>query len=213
MNSATVSGGGQIHIANDVAADPTVILGRPLNFVAVAISVTQVGMTWDALAGATQYQILRSFGGGPFEIIGVPVTNSFTDTGLTQNTTYVYQVRAADETNAGPPSNPEIATTILFTKDPLLVGSMPMRAAHVTKLRTAVNAVRAAAALAPATFTDPVLAGTPVKAIHLLELRQKLDEARSAPGLPALVYTDPALIVGGTPVRAAHIRQLRTGVR
>jgi hypothetical protein len=80
--------------------------------------------------------------------------------GLTTNTTYLYQVREVDgSNNVGPPSNLDLATTILFTDDPVVARSTVIKAVHLTELRTAVNAVRAAAGLSPATFTDTIVSG------------------------------------------------------
>jgi hypothetical protein len=46
-----------------------------------------------------------------------------------------------------------------------------IKAVHLTELRTAVNAVRTAAGLSPATFTDATPGGILIKAIHIQELR------------------------------------------
>ncbi|HEX3069491.1 MAG TPA: hypothetical protein VHX14_13050, partial [Thermoanaerobaculia bacterium] len=126
--------------------------------------------------------------------------------------TYLYQVRAADASTLGSPSSVDLATTILFTDDPMSAGSTIIKAVHITELRTAVNAVRAAAGLSPTTFTDASLSGTRPKALHVTELRSALDAARAAIGLSALVYTDPGLAAGGI-VKAAHYRELRAGVK
>jgi len=80
--------------------------------------------------------------------------------------------------------------------------------------RTAVNAMRAAAALNPQSYTDPTLTpGTLIQAIHLTQLRTALDEARSTIGLPPLSYTDPTITPTSTTVKTAHITQLRDGVK
>ena len=56
---------------------------------------TGINLTWSAVAGATQYRILRSTtSGGPYTQIGNSATTSFSDTGLTCNTAYFYVVRA-----------------------------------------------------------------------------------------------------------------------
>ncbi|MGZ7042092.1 MAG: hypothetical protein ACXVH7_09915, partial [Thermoanaerobaculia bacterium] len=184
----------------------------PTNLVATAISNSNVSLTWDAVLGATNYQLLRSSNNGPFTLVGLPLTNIFIDPGLTLNTTYVYFVRAVDATNVGLPSNKDLATTMLFTDDPVVAGSTIVQAAHLTELRTAVNAVRKAAGLPPATCTDPSSAGILVKAVHITELRSSLDAARSILNLPTMSYTDPGLAAGDA-IKAAHIQELRTGVR
>ncbi|HUP45267.1 MAG TPA: fibronectin type III domain-containing protein, partial [Thermoanaerobaculia bacterium] len=157
--------------------------------------------------------VLRSSNNGPFGTIAIPITNSYNDTSLTAGTTYVYYVRAADDANIGPPSNKDLATTILFTDDPVFTNDTIVRAVHITELRTAVNAVRAAAGLSSAIFTDTIAAGGIMKALHITELRSNLDEVRAAIGVPAISYTDSSIAAGVTIIKAAHIRELRSGVK
>jgi len=212
-NFANVSGGGEAFFNNDTASDITKILGTPTNLVATAISTTQVSLTWDAVVNATGYQVLRSANNGPFTEVGAPLGNAFIDPSLTPNTTYLYRVSATDSTAVGLPSNIDLATTILFTDDPIVTAWTLIKPAHVNELRTAVNAVRAAAGLGAATFTDPSLTtGFPIKAVYLTELRSNLGPARAAIGVPAIVYTDPTLGVGTT-IKATHLRELRAGVK
>ncbi|HXH39019.1 MAG TPA: hypothetical protein VNN08_10355, partial [Thermoanaerobaculia bacterium] len=212
-NTAFVSGGGEVTTSNDTASDFTAIITTPANLVATAISTSQVSLTWNPVVSATGYQVLRSSNNGPFSVVGAPLSNSFIDPSLTANTTYLYRVRATDNTAVGLTSNLDLATTILFTDDPIVAGSTTMKAAHVTELRTAVNAVRAAAGLSAATFTDTSLAaGFLIEAVYMTELRSALDPARAAIGVPAMVYTDPSLATGTT-IKAAHIRELRAGVK
>jgi hypothetical protein len=139
--------------------------------------------------------------------------NAFNDTTVSPNTTYVYRVRAIDSTAVGPIGNADIATTMLFTNDPITPAVSFVRAIDFTELRAAVNAVRASAGLSSFAFTDLSLNSTmSIKAIHIVQLRQALDAARSALGLPAMVYTDPALAAGGR-IKAAHVNDLRSGVK
>ncbi|AWV82213.1 fibronectin type III domain-containing protein [Clostridium acetobutylicum] len=53
--------------------------------------MTQSSLTWDAVAGATQYNIYKNG-----TKIGQSTTNSYKDTGLTGSTTYKYQVSAVN---------------------------------------------------------------------------------------------------------------------
>jgi hypothetical protein len=91
---------------------------------------------------------------------------------------------------------------------------MTVKAAHVTELRTAVNAVRVLSGAGALAFSDPTL--TPpgsvmIKALHMSQLRGVLDVARAALGLPAAVYSFPA--TAGSLVRAADVNDLRNGVK
>ena len=99
----------------------------------------------------------------------------------------------------------------VFTDDPLVAGVTPIKALHITELRTAVNQARARAGLAAANWAEAVAAGVVIKAAHVVELRARLDEARTALGLAAATYTDPGL-AAGTIVKAVHIQELRSRV-
>lgn len=150
---------------------------------------------------------------GPYTLVASPTVSDFTDSGLTADTTYLYMVKAVDgASTVGPPSNIDLATSILYINDPIIAGSTAIKAVHVTRLRTAVNAVRVAAGMAPATFTDALAAGVLIKLVHISELRSNLNAARAAIGVPALQYTDPSL-PAGTLVKASHIQVLRSGVK
>ena len=183
----------------------------PTNFVASATSSTQVGLSWTAAAGATLYEVERSANNSAFALITTTST-AISDTGRTADTTYVYRVRALHGA-AGSPYVTDAATTTIFTDDPLTAGTK-IKAVHFTQLRTAVNAMRAAAGLGAQSFTDPGLAaGTTIKAVHLTQLRTALDQARAAIGLSALAYTDAAITPHATKVKAAHVTELRNGVK
>jgi uncharacterized repeat protein (TIGR01451 family) len=213
-NIATVSGGGDVTPQNNTAADVVPVLATPQNFSATGISSSQVSLTWNAIAGATGYQVLRRNGDGTFSVIAAPITNSYLDTSLTATTTYVYQVRAIDAASFGPLSAREVATTVLFSDDPILTRATSPKPAHILELRAAVNAVRIAAGLPAATFADPALtAGMPMRASHVTELRTRLNEARTALGIPVIAFTDPVIGAGAMVVKAVHIRELRTGVK
>ena len=141
------------------------------------------------------------------------MTTSLTDTGLAPNTTYVYMVEAIDgSNNPSSPSNFDIATTIMFSDDPLVPGSTVIKSDHFTQLRTAIDAVRAAKGAGAATYTNVIAPGGLIRLIDMTEMRSFLDAARSALSLPAIDYTDPMLVVGDT-VKAPHIEELRTGVK
>ncbi|HEY3053121.1 MAG TPA: fibronectin type III domain-containing protein, partial [Thermoanaerobaculia bacterium] len=214
---ATVSGGGEVRTNNDTAYDTTLVypgvLIAPTNLVANAVSASQVSVMWDAVS-TNKYQVFRSSNNGPYVLVGTPTASSFTDTGLTPNTTYLYQVKAvSDPNNVGPPSNIDLATTTIFLDDPIVAGSTLIRAIHLLQLRTAVNAVRAAAGMSNATFTNTIAPGVIISAIDVTELRSNLDAARSIIGVPALQYTDPTLTAGSTLVKAVHVQKLRSGVK
>jgi len=88
-----------------------------------------------------------------------------------------------------------------------------MKAAHITGLRTAVNAARTRNGLAAATWTDPTLTAglTAIKAVHITELRAALNQVFTTLGRALPTYTDPTL-GAGTTSKAAHIQELRNAV-
>jgi fibronectin type 3 domain-containing protein len=56
-----------------------------------------VALSWSAPSGATSYNVQRSTtNGGPYTSIATPTTTSYTDTGVTNGTTYYYVVAAVN---------------------------------------------------------------------------------------------------------------------
>ncbi len=55
---------------------------------------TGVTVTWTAVAGATGYRVYRAIGTGAATQIGLPTTNTYTDTTAVAGTVYTYSVRA-----------------------------------------------------------------------------------------------------------------------
>jgi hypothetical protein len=190
-------------------------LAAPANLVASATSTSQVTISWSAVAGAANYEIQRSTNiSAGFTTLTTVAALTANDSGLTADTTYLYKVRAINGATTSAFSTIDPATTTMFTDDPLNSG-VPAKAVHVTQLRTAVNAMRAAANLGAQSFTDPGLtSGVVIKALHQNELRTALNQARTAIGLSAITYADPPTVTGGTTsVKAAHIVNLRDGVK
>jgi len=78
---------------------------------------SSVNLAWGGSSdnvGVAGYDVLRAPGtsGGSFNVVGSPGGTSFTDSGLSANTTYRYQVRARDAAgNTSPVSNTITVTT------------------------------------------------------------------------------------------------------
>jgi hypothetical protein len=77
----------------------------------------QVALAWttpaDGGSGITGYEVWRSLTSGTeaFHTL-LPVQNTFTDTGLTNGTTYFYVVKAVNSVGLSPPSNERSATPV-----------------------------------------------------------------------------------------------------
>jgi fibronectin type 3 domain-containing protein len=85
---------------------PTTLMASPGNAL--------VSLTWNASSGATSYNIKRSTtNGGPYATIASGVTaTSFTNTGLTNGTTYFYVVSAVNSFGESGNSNQASATPV-----------------------------------------------------------------------------------------------------
>jgi len=72
----------------------------------------QASLSWNPSTGATSYNVLRSTtNGGPYTTIATSLTTTnYTDTGLTNGTTYYYVVQAANSGGTSPNSNQASAT-------------------------------------------------------------------------------------------------------
>jgi autotransporter-associated beta strand protein len=71
---------------------------------------TQVQLDWTAASGATKYVVARSLNDSTFTSIGTPTGLSYTDSGLTNGTTYYYIVAGVSSTGTGASSPQENAT-------------------------------------------------------------------------------------------------------
>lgn len=73
----------------------------------------QITLTWTASSGSTGYKVLRSTtSGGPYTQIAAPSGSTYSDTGLTNGTTYYYVVVAVNAAGTSANSNQASATPI-----------------------------------------------------------------------------------------------------
>jgi len=182
--------------------------GTPVGVNARATGPAQVTITWSAVPGASSYEVERRAAGNAI-LTRIAATNSFVDNAVATGTSYIYLVRSLNGGGPSASSAPDLATTIMFTDDPLTAGKQ-VKTVHMTERRNAVNAVRALAGLAPATFTGTAARGTIVTVAQLNELRVALDAALSILGLPTGGYT---AIGQGQPIRAVHFQEILNRVK
>ena len=82
-------GPGVTSTATAVPAAPTALAATAGN--------QQISLTWTASSGATSYHVKRAtVSGGPYTQVGSPAVTSYTDTGLTNGTSYFYVVSAVN---------------------------------------------------------------------------------------------------------------------
>ncbi len=112
--------------SNEVSATPAAPAQAPptpTNLTATAGNA-QVALTWSASTGATSYQVKRSTtSGSGFSTVGSPTATNYTDTSVTNGTTYYYVVSAVNSAGesanssqvSATPSAPAANVTITVT--------------------------------------------------------------------------------------------------
>jgi len=191
---------------------PGTFVDAPASLVATATGASTASLSWPAVAGAGLYRVYRSSGHGPFDLVGSTGGTTFNDSLLSAGTTYLYGVRAVIGSAASGMSPVDPATTTVFTDPSLTVDATPVKALHMTQLRTAVNAMRVAAGLPEQVF-PALAAGSTIKTTDIRDLRRALDPARAVIGVPMIAYTDRVLTPGVTRIKAVHVTDLRNGVK
>lgn len=86
----------------------------PTNLVGIVTSFTQINLSWtDNSTNETGFKIERKTGGGIFSIVGTTTTDitTYSDTGLTPSTTYVYRVYSYNTRGNSPTYSKEITLT------------------------------------------------------------------------------------------------------
>jgi hypothetical protein len=184
----------------------------PVSVAATKTGSTQITVSWAASTGATGYEIERR-DGDVWTLLGTSASTQYIDqNNLDANTTYIYRIIAVGPSNGrSDASVADLATTMSFT--PVQSGGK-IRAAHLTELLAALNAVRAAAGWSAVTWTSIVppngtvpLLSQGVTAQQILSLRARMNEAIQAVGVPISGYTnsDPRRGL----IRATHITELQ----
>lgn len=140
-------------------------------------------------------------------------------TGLSTGTTYhvrAYAFNSAGIVYGGDVVFTTTATTTpppTFSDDPITAGTT-IKAAHLTELRVAVDALRARYNLSAMVWTDStIVAGeTSIKAVHFVELRTALAEVYNAAGVAAPTYTNTPLVTDVSRLSVTDIAELRSAI-
>jgi len=108
---AAVNAGGTSPLSGEVSATPQVAApAAPTNLVATAGNA-QVSLTWTAASGAASYSIYRSTTSGSETLLASGVSStSYTDSSVTNGTTYYYKVAAVNAGGTSPLSSEVSAT-------------------------------------------------------------------------------------------------------
>ncbi|HET6251018.1 MAG TPA: fibronectin type III domain-containing protein, partial [Tepidisphaeraceae bacterium] len=82
------------------------------NFTATVASDSEIDLSWDSVTGANSYKIMRSTGGGYSTLTSVSGT-TYSDTALSENSEYDYEIVATDDGGDGSATAPQDVTTLL----------------------------------------------------------------------------------------------------
>ena len=199
--------------ANAVTPVPPFI-GAPTNLQVTGTSSVSISLGWTAPAGNVHhYEVERSDNTNePFVLLANADNTTFIDSNVTSGSSYLYRVRAVEQVNScalvpSDPSNMVIGTAMSF---PSTGVGQPISAQHFHAIRTAINAVRAAANIGPATWLRNDLTNLQINATDVQELRDRLGEALNHLNIPVGTYIDPVLTVNSTPIKSAHLQELQT---
>ncbi|HME00590.1 MAG TPA: glycoside hydrolase family 44 protein [Terriglobia bacterium] len=151
---SAVNSAGESANSPQVNATPSAPPAAPTGLAASAGNA-QVSLTWNASSGATSYNVKRSTtSGGPYTTIASPTATNYTDTGLTNGTTYYYVVSAVNSagesanstevsaTPSAPATSVQVTIDALNNRHPISPyvygGAYPASAANITDSGTTV---------------------------------------------------------------------------
>jgi hypothetical protein len=209
----------RVVVTNDCGSDSDDMI---VNVVDPPTTPSSISASYDASSGKNVVSWTGStseVGIDHYLVERMPDALTFSSTGTTfqdgiallAGHTYIYRILAVDSQNvSSDPSEPDLTTRIAFSDDPLVGGVSLIRGVHVSELRQAIDAVRAAAGLAPAWSDYSPLTGA-VFAATFTELRNRLNEARVNLLLPEISFS--AIVANGEPIQAGTVTELRNGVQ
>ena len=209
--------GGQL-----LATNETLTAGQPSSLTATPSS-SNVALSWSG--SASKYRIERKAAGTGYELLATTTSASTTDSGASTGNAYLYRVCSADTNNncTSDYSNIALGAKLNFTTDATIVGysedssnATTIKAAHITELRTAINAVRTLAGQSSASWTHSGLAaGDYIYADDVRDLRSALNYALGTLNIQTSNYTDNTIVsfaddpMNATTIKAVHIREVR----
>jgi hypothetical protein len=136
--NTTGESGNSNQAAATATAAPTAP-AAPLNLTATGGN-QQISLAWTASTGATSYNVKRSASnGGPYTTMTSPAGTSYTDTTVTNGTTYYYVVTAVNATGESGNSNQASATSSATPPAPPTNPGAPSCATPISAVNTAGN--------------------------------------------------------------------------
>ncbi len=179
---------------------------------AVGRSGPGMSVSWSLIIGAASYTLYyrQSVIDGWHLYATYTSSTSGISGAMPVNATLEFAVTATDSNgNVSAMSAPDLATPVTFTDSTLTPGITPVKAVHMTELRTAINFVRAFAGFGAFSYSTTPSTGQPISTTDIIEMRTSLSQARNAIGMP-ISFTDPSL-TSTSPIRVVHILELRAG--
>ena len=119
---SSVNTAGESANSNQASATPQLAIPAAPTGVSAVGGNAQVAVSWSASAGATSYNVKRAtVTGGPYTTVASPTTTSFTDTSVTNGTTYYYVVSAVNPAGESANSTQVAAAPTATTLQQLLL--------------------------------------------------------------------------------------------
>jgi Big-like domain-containing protein/VCBS repeat protein/fibronectin type III domain protein len=84
----------------------------PTGLRTTSVAATSVGLAWNAVPGATGYEVLRGTPTTALSVVGTSARTAYSDTGLAAGRTYVYAVATLSKKGASPESVPLTVVTV-----------------------------------------------------------------------------------------------------
>ena len=159
---------------------------------------------------APTYQWYVGTSGNTSSPIGGATSSTYTTPAMTVSSRFWARATNFGGTADSADNLVQVVTYTLFTDNTLTAGVTPLKAVHVTELRTRIDQQRARVGLSGFAWTDPTLTGgaTAIKAVHILEMRAAIVDLYARFNLTAPTFTDPSL-TAGTAIKRVHIQELR----
>ena len=146
-----VNSAGQSGNSSEVSATPQGAGPLPPTGLTATAGNTQVALSWNASSGATSYNVKRAtVSGGPYTMVASLNSTNYTDTGLTNGTTYYYVVTAVNsagqsgnssEVSATPQAATSTAPPTNLTANATKPGSITLRWTQSTTPGVTQNSV------------------------------------------------------------------------